>query len=514
VYVDGALRPGVNIRETIICKPLYFGQKDLSAAGKGFGQDLVEKLVGDALFGVRATITTRAKDVEEAVEAVLAVHGDLESKEAVEAELKDVEFRLEQFDKFGLKGKLEKQVEFNNDAQYCDGVEDQVDNWAAIIEGTVAEAKEAFAEIEPYISKYNAPFSVKYDDKLKEIRGTVISAEKLVANIKKLQVDLLRLRKEFDATKDGLKEEFAETERQLVKALEKQNVTSIQPDAYVMLTKKKTMLVSKISDLKKKTAKAKEKQTSLAAAIAALNEAWLSEFKEIKTALDRINEAQPALKVESTFKGDKTSFVGKMEAVFRGNNIRRETYQSLAAGYVGFAEIYKDLDQASAHAKGKADTFKELFNRSLADLLCYQVPNSFEVTYHGKPLKSHSLGQRASAMMLFLLSRRENDLLLIDQPEDDLDSQTVYEEVVKLIRDLKARQQFIFATHNANFPVLGDAELICACAAEDDAIGVEYGSIDTKACQDKIVRIMEGGEEAFERRKAIYQSWKQSGSPQ
>ena len=150
----------------------------------------------------------------------------------------------------------------------------------------------------------------------------------------------------------------------------------IKPDAYVALTKKKSTLTSKIADLKKKTAKAKEKQTTLATAIAALNEAWLEEFKEIKAALDRINEAQPALKVESTFKGDKPAFVAKMEAVFRGNNIRRETYQSLAGGYVGFAEIYKDFDQASAHAKGKADTFKELFTQGLADLLCYQVPNS------------------------------------------------------------------------------------------------------------------------------------------
>jgi ABC-type cobalamin/Fe3+-siderophores transport system ATPase subunit len=130
------------------------------------------------------------------------------------------------------------------------------------------------------------------------------------------------------------------------------------------------------------------------------------------------------------------------------------------------------------------------------------------VTYHGKPLKSHSLGQRASAMMLFLLSQEENDLLLIDQPEDDLDSQTVYEEVVKLVRKIKTRQQFIFVTHNANFPVLGDAELVAACRAENEAIMVENGSIDTKSCQAKIVNIMEGGAEAFERRKAIYQAWK------
>lgn len=135
------------------------------------------------------------------------------------------------------------------------------------------------------------------------------------------------------------------------------------------------------------------------------------------------------------------------------------------------------------------------------------MPNSYDVTYHGKPLKSHSLGQRASAMMLFLLSQDDNDLLMIDQPEDDLDSQTVYEEVVKLLRDLKIEQQFIFATHNANFPVLGDAEIVAACSMNDEAISVSAGSIDTKVAQKRIVDIMEGGVEAFERRKVIYHIW-------
>ncbi len=111
-------------------------------------------------------------------------------------------------------------------------------------------------------------------------------------------------------------------------------------------------------------------------------------------------------------------------------------------------------------------------------------------------------------MMLFLLSQDGNDLLLIDQPEDDLDSQTVYEEVVKLLRNLKPKQQFIFATHNANFPVLGDAETITTCSASDDEIVISVGNIDDRACQASVISIMEGGPEAFERRKAIYQIWK------
>ena len=82
------------------------------------------------------------------------------------------------------------------------------------------------------------------------------------------------------------------------------------------------------------------------------------------------------------------------------------------------------------------------------------------------------------------------------------------EEVVKLLRQLKPDQQFVFATHNANFPVLGDAETITTCNANDNEISISVGNIDDKDCQANVISIMEGGPEAFERRKAIYQIWK------
>ncbi len=146
--------------------------------------------------------------------------------------------------------------------------------------------------------------------------------------------------------------------------------------------------------------------------------------------------------------------------------------------------------------------------KNLPALLTWQVPNRFIIEYRGKELKRHSLGQRASALILFALSQQENDLIIIDQPEDDLDNQTIYEDVIKLIRRLKPKTQFIFATHNANFPVLGDAEQIFSCAYSDDSITVTSGSIDRPNLQQEIVDIMEGGEEAFKQRKRIYEIWK------
>jgi ABC-type sugar transport system ATPase subunit len=129
--------------------------------------------------------------------------------------------------------------------------------------------------------------------------------------------------------------------------------------------------------------------------------------------------------------------------------------------------------------------------------------------YHGKDLRDHSLGQRASALILFILSQRDNDLIVIDQPEDDLDNQTIFEDVIKLIHNLKRGVQFIFATHNANFPVLGDAEQVGACSFTAGEGSIQIGSIDEPGIQKAIVSIMEGGQEAFARRKEIYQLWKQ-----
>lgn len=61
----------------------------------------------------------------------------------------------------------------------------------------------------------------------------------------------------------------------------------------------------------------------------------------------------------------------------------------------------------------------------------------------------------------------------------------------------------------ANIPVLGDSEKVVACNFEDSSkIEIVEGSIDTPAIQKSIVSIMEGGEEAFNRRKDIYNIWR------
>ena len=102
----------------------------------------------------------------------------------------------------------------------------------------------------------------------------------------------------------------------------------------------------------------------------------------------------------------------------------------------------------------------------------------------------------------------DNDIILIDQPEDDLDNKIIYDEVITAIIQKKPGMQFVFATHNANIPVLGDAERILVVEYHDIKIDISQGNIDLKSTHKQIVDIMEGGKEAFDKRQLIYTSWK------
>ncbi len=152
-------------------------------------------------------------------------------------------------------------------------------------------------------------------------------------------------------------------------------------------------------------------------------------------------------------------------------------------------------------------TFKKCFKSTIGAFLTYRIPDKFEIIYRERPLNQHSLGQRASALIIFLLTLKDSDLILIDQPEDDLDNQTIYNDVIKVLKKLKNSSQFIFATHNPNIPVLGDCEQLISCSYDANQIKTDCGSIDEEIIREDIVKIMEGGKKAFNNRKRIYELW-------
>ena len=116
-----------------------------------------------------------------------------------------------------------------------------------------------------------------------------------------------------------------------------------------------------------------------------------------------------------------------------------------------------------------------------------------------------SLGQQQSVLLALILSSDSKRPLIIDQPEDNLDSEFIFHTFVPVLRRAKERRQVIIVTHNANIAVLGDAEqLIVLKTNRDRSQIVARGSIDDPTARDAACKILEGAKEAFSRRARIY----------
>ena len=104
-----------------------------------------------------------------------------------------------------------------------------------------------------------------------------------------------------------------------------------------------------------------------------------------------------------------------------------------------------------------------------------------------------------------MLFSKSNHPLIIDQPEDNLDSEFIYKTLVHVLRSVKETRQVIIVTHNANIAVLGDAELIVPLRATNEKSMIdERGSIDNPKTKALACNILEGSEQAFLKRQKIY----------
>ena len=115
-------------------------------------------------------------------------------------------------------------------------------------------------------------------------------------------------------------------------------------------------------------------------------------------------------------------------------------------------------------------------------------------------LEKGSAGQKAAAILAFLLSHG-NEPLIIDQPEDDLDNALIYDLIVKQIHENKNRRQLIIVTHNANIVVNGDSELVHVLKYDRGQVQIDKkGGLEESSIRESICTIMEGGRQAFVKR--------------
>ena len=250
--------------------------------------------------------------------------------------------------------------------------------------------------------------------------------------------------------------------------------------------------------------------------------AKLSEVRDERFAIrhsvaERLNgRLNPTIRIRVAQSADQDEYRIFLESALKDAGIQHKRVAASLSKEISpgeLADLVKANDVANLSVRGginkqqaesvirEMSALPRLMELQVVDM--NEVP-SVELCDNGiyKDSGSLSTGQKCTAILPILLW--EGDVpLIIDQPEDNLDNRFVYDTVVTALKSVKSLRQLIFVTHNPNIPVLGDAA--CVVVMQSDGItGSVQTSGDVDGCRAEIVELLEGGKEAFDRRKAKY----------
>lgn len=492
----------------ILQTPLYFGQKDLSYMNNGFELDLLNKLVGKKTKSFQVDLVRINERLSTEIHHLFKLNDKVDTLPDLRKNLTDIQHKIDIFEEKGLSSKLSKQVNFQSDERNIQNVYRLINNFKGETEKLLnsnnleelnalnnLESHEVLELFEKLLREVSSINSIKKQIE-KIIEDIDVSSKLVKGYLGEIQIII-----------SSLEEEFAEIKREI-------DIPNLNPDDFAKLKGKEAELSNSIEQVIKQEENKDKIESLIRVILEERNQLLLKEFQVYKDEIKSINSNQTSLELSIKFKGNKESFLNKLKESFKGTGINQGSYKYLSESHSDFAGLIEDvlLNDSKITSplinESQLSKLKEMIKESYDEQLKIRTFNQIEIKYHGKLITKHSIGQRASALVLFILSQKDNNLIMIDQPEDDLDNQIIYNEIITKVKERKPEVQFIFATHNANIPVLGDSEQVIAVSYNETHILAESGSVDNKHIQNKIVDIMEGGQDAFNKRTRIYNLWK------
>lgn len=483
----------------------YFGQKDLSSSAD-HENGLLEKLISGRI-GKPSNLDSCVNELVKTVERLLDVSKIPQQMAETTTQQTELEHKLAIFQEKGVADKLKKQSGYATDTAKLEAIKNRIDTILRDMRNAFSKNSVVSDTLDGYSSDFNKDIFEDVATVLSLIDGQLTQIGSCIVEIEKKCSGMEELISRLKARVDSLADEFAEIKREI------QDET-LDVDGFVKMTTDLQNTKEKLKQLSEEASSKSKIESSFTKAIRERNDVLLATYNAYKAETERINHNQTELRIEIKFKGDREGFKSQMKIDFKGTGISDIKYQAICDAFADYAAIIEDWiicdgnKLKSIVTSGEYVKLEDKLRNQYEELLSRQVENKVDIYYHGKLLRQHSIGQRASALILFILTQDNNDIIFIDQPEDDLDNKVIYDEVITAIVQKKPCMQFIFATHNANIPVLGDSERVLVVEFQETKIDVAQGNIDLDSTHKQIVDIMEGGKEAFEKRQLIYTSWR------
>ena len=263
-------------------------------------------------------------------------------------------------------------------------------------------------------------------------------------------------------------------------------------------------------------AKLKAKRDAELDRVEARREARFERRRDAASQLNR--ELKPLVRIEVHHAARHEAYISAIAAALRGSGTKYNIWAPKLAAALSPRELVTAIEEQDAFplvlsvdrlSEEQATRMLSQFDpERLGAILTAEVEDDAQFSlFDGseyKPASQLSTGQRCTVVLPILL-RQALEPLVIDQPEDHLDNAFIVDSLVQGMRDRKTRVQIVCTTHNANIPVLGEAEQVIAMGSDGSHAFVSHaGSLEDNKSVHAITTIMEGGLEAFKRRAAFY----------
>ncbi|HOL87262.1 MAG TPA: AAA family ATPase [Defluviitoga tunisiensis] len=498
--------------------PLILGQKELYALSlkDDFQLLLIDNLIGDELKKEDVELKKLINNFEENARELLTAKKNIQKKDEVEQELKTINEHLKMFEQLGVADKMAKQTALIQDEkklkQAIEQIQNQINNGKQFFEETISEIEK----------------QVKLLQEGKSVEKNILSnTSDIFSNVKQyfegLKKDFEIKTKDFAQQIEKLKKQWEEQKKkydnEIISIKQELSAKGLAPDKYEALVKRKTQLEPLLKEYQKVNSKITELEKTRNELKSQLKQKRHQLFEIRKNKLEELNnKLHDKLKIEIGYLSNKEKFKEDLTELLKGSGISRDAINNIiekeAIDGIEISKLISLEKDKVIEELGLTDAMAQRFINWFSDNeKLYKIENLFpedkiiiklkiDDTY--KDLNVLSAGQKATALLILLFAQ-EDRILIIDQPEEDLDNRFIYEDVVKILREIKNNRQIILVTHNANIPVLGDAEQVFVLDASNNECSImDTGSIDKNSVAQNIKSIMEGGEEAFKRRIEKY----------
>lgn len=500
VFVDEEFRDVSPL--SVLKDILYFGQKDLSTRSESFDEAFLEKLLLDRIDPMRNIEATLQESVRLAARKLKDALELSEKLEAYRKEKTELEVQLQVYVEKGIDKKLENMTDFDRERLAVIAWHDTIKQLGISL-SNITPSWDIILESFPAI---NSKLLEPIVDEVTVARGKVDlakeSSSSAVILLREAYVIVAESLKKLEVAQQQLKADLSELQKEL-------NAPQLNLEFFRSKKSRLEQLAKLLKEGEQKEETEQAARNKLGSSVNELHDFWRERFLERESAIRALEAELPDdIRLHTAFKGKRKAFEDFMRSTLRGSGLQSTAYEKVRDLFSDGRELYQARNELENNFSEVVSTkIKSALLENLEEFLLFRTPDETEIMYKGEALSAYSLGQRAT-VILHILMHLQHPVIVIDQPEDDLDNETLYSHFIRQLIERKDTTQFIFATHNPNIPVLGDADQIVVCRKELDKFLFEHGSIDFQPIQSRIVTVMEGGEDAFRKRKEIYQLWK------